>query len=312
MKISTALITGLPGSGKSLLAVELIKLNADSEEPRPLFTNVKGIDKKSLRCFSLNNEVITSIRADNYPPGSIFVIDEAQEHYPPRANGARKPEHIALFEVRRHSGYDFIILTQHPKLIDKNIRVLLSDHYHNVRPFGMGYRNVLHWNTVNEDPEPNQSASTAVVTKKTHDKELFKFYKSSVEHNVKKTIPKKPFIIIGVCVLVVVLASFYTYKSLSPKEPIKAPEVKVEPGKLQPIIDDRVADPDEGDLLPNGFIGNTVIHNDFGVFNDVIFRYLGDMYYLSDYEYSYSSGSVTVKLSKNTSFTFDLPLYIDL
>lgn len=166
MKISTCLITGLPGSGKTLLAVEIIKLNADSENPRPLFTNINGIDCKALRCFQLPNDQVTQINKDNYPVGSIFVIDEAQEHYPPRSSGAKKPEHIAFFEVRRHVGYDFILLTQHPKLIDKNIRLLLADHYHNNRPFGMGYRNVLHWPSVNEDPEPNQSASTAVVEKK--------------------------------------------------------------------------------------------------------------------------------------------------
>lgn len=291
--LHTCLITGLPGSGKTLLAVELLLENTKSEQPRPVFTNIKGLDFKKLNCFPIDDPKL--ITADNYPPGSVFVIDECQEHYPPRNAGARKPPEIALFETRRHSGYDFVLLTQHPKLIDKNVRVLISDHYHCIRPFNVKYRNVLHWPTVNEDPEPNQNHSTAVTEKKSFDKELYSLYKSSTVHTMKPRIPLKPFIVLGTSLSLIFGCGFLVYKKLMPEQ--LPPVVTQEKPPIQPENQNTQPDSSEEKEPEPFYVGHVRTKGQFGISYDVFFEYDGKTYSLSDLvTYSFSPGTVTVSL----------------
>lgn len=220
LNLNTCLITGLPGSGKTLLAVEMLLENSKLENPRPVYTNIKGLCS-SLGANSLPDNldeiyVDTTHGENSHPQGSVFIIDEAQSlGYAPLANGSKRPQKIKILETRRHNGYDFIIITQHPKLIDKNVRVLLADHYHAVRPFGAKMRSISHWQTVNENPEPLQNASNAIVTKKLFDKELFKLYRSATVHTQKFNFPKKPFFVISFAIIFILVAFFVTKKSLA-------------------------------------------------------------------------------------------------
>lgn len=179
------LITGLPGSGKSLLAVELILQNRDSEKIRPLYSNISGLDFDALRCFPLE-EIETWY---NLPDNSIIVVDECQRWFRPRPNGSTVPEYISRFETHRHHGHDIILITQHPKLIDANIRRLVELHQHQYRAFGLEKRRVFEWNNCNEDPEPSNSEKTANKVSKPFNKELFQFYQSATVHTHKKRIP---------------------------------------------------------------------------------------------------------------------------
>ncbi|MGL4565407.1 zonular occludens toxin domain-containing protein [Aeromonas veronii] len=73
------LITGRPGSGKTLLAVEMIRDNANGERIRPLFANIDGLAYDRLRCFPLEDPTTWP----DLPAGSIVVIDECQKLMPP-------------------------------------------------------------------------------------------------------------------------------------------------------------------------------------------------------------------------------------
>lgn len=305
--IHTCLITGLPGSGKTLLAVEMLLENSKSENPRIVFTNIKGLDYKKLNCFPLDDpKLITLV---NYPPGSVFVIDECQEHYPTRSAGTKKPDEIALFETRRHSGYDFILLTQHPKLIDKNVRVLISDHYHCIRPFNVSYRNVLHWPTVNEDPEPNQSHTTAVTEKKSFDKELYGLYKSSTVHTMKPRVPLKPFLTLAACFLLIGSCVYFTVNRLLPDDLPKQVVSDVE------VIDktETATKASESEPPPVAlYVGHVQVKNTFGVSFDVLIEFDGVTYFLSDLSnYRFSPGEIVVWLA-GKQHTVSIPADIQI
>lgn len=179
------LITGAPGTGKSLLAVEIILLNSQSENPRPIFSNINGLDYETLRCFPLDNpeEWYT------YPDGSILVIDECQRFFPPRPNGSKVPQNIAEFETHRHHGLDIILLTQHPTFVDANIRKLTDRHQHGFRAFGKKRRTILEWTGCNDNPEPAKNETNSLQTRKPFDPSLFKYYKSSSQHTDKDRTP---------------------------------------------------------------------------------------------------------------------------
>ena len=58
------------------------------------------------------------------PDGSVYFLDEAQNIYRPRSSASKVPESVAAFEVHRHKGLDFFLITQNPRLIDANIRAI--------------------------------------------------------------------------------------------------------------------------------------------------------------------------------------------
>lgn len=148
------LLTGTPGSFKTATAVLDIcmkvpgsfveaqdKLTSHGVEyekgdkvPRHLFANIKGllvehtpIDDDAMRTWHQWAQ-----------PGDVIVFDEAQTLWRPRAVGSKVPEEIQALETHRHMGIDLIPITQHPMLVDANLRRLVNKHRHLRRlPGGM-------------------------------------------------------------------------------------------------------------------------------------------------------------------------------
>lgn len=130
------IITGTPGAGKSLYAVweECRKVPGSTVEatngvavPRRLLTNIKDL--------CIEHELIDAKSLDTWhewsKPGDVIVFDEVQEVWRPRALGQAKiPDCIAALETHRHRGVDMILITQHPMLVDANIRRLVNRHLH--------------------------------------------------------------------------------------------------------------------------------------------------------------------------------------
>lgn len=228
------LITGAPGTGKSLLAVELILENSLSETPRPIFSNINGLDFEKLRCFPLDNpeEWYT------YPVGSMLVIDECQRYFPPRPNGSKVPQLIAEFETHRHHGLDIILLTQHPTFIDANIRKLVDRHQHGYRPFGKKRRTLLEWTGCNDNPEPAKNESNSLQKRKPFDPKLFQYYKSSSQHTDKDRTPWAKVLFPFAMLIVVVIGFGYAFYRLSPTSATPAPskQTRVTQEIVQPKI----------------------------------------------------------------------------
>jgi zona occludens toxin len=210
------IISGTPGAGKTTLAVSMVRKFIDVQPERPVY--VMGIPD-----FALPHEPVPPVAewienrphpddpnitypAFVFPDGALIVIDEAQNVFRARAQGSAVPPHVAAMERHRHKGLDFILITQHPTMIDSNIRRLCGKYLH-LRSMWSG-RELLEWNEV---VDPNSVSDRARATRERYrlDKGAFGLFKSSSMHvKQSRRIPKALYLF----VVVVALVGFYAWR----------------------------------------------------------------------------------------------------
>lgn len=178
--------TGLPGAGKTLHTICRIKAKAEAESRPVYYAGIPGLQlpwieledpKKWFECES----------------NAIIVIDEAQNYFRPRGNGAAVPEHVAKLETHRHLGIDLVLITQHPMLIDSNVRRLCGKHYHSARQFGQQKAKVLEFESVKENPL--SARANALEHTFNYPKEAFGWYKSAEVHTHKTKRPARYYLL---------------------------------------------------------------------------------------------------------------------
>jgi zona occludens toxin len=174
------LTTGLPGSGKTLYTICRIKQKAEAEN-RPVYYS--GITDLKLPWIELEDPA----QWHTLPANSICVIDECQRVFRPRGNGSHVPEHVEKLETHRHQGIDLILITQHPMLIDSNVRRLVGQHYHVSRPFGWKKAKIFRFESVRENPLARQSDGSRIDF--VYPKQAFEWYRSAEVHTVKARLP---------------------------------------------------------------------------------------------------------------------------
>lgn len=196
------LITGVPGSGKSLHGVSELLLPMQGSEiehdggkvKRVLHTNIKGllldhvlIDKDDLLKWH-----------EWAKPGDLICFDEVQEVWRPRSMSAQAPESITKLEIHRHMAVDFVIITQHPMLLDQNIRRLVGRHLHVRRVANMALAVVYEW-----DHASNPSMVKSAITTRPwrYPKSAYKLYKSAEAHT--KQPRRLPFALLVMLVAIV-------------------------------------------------------------------------------------------------------------
>lgn len=198
------LITGVPGSGKTLYAVSTLVKDLAAQRPkrrgeeivrRVCVDNIKDlVIPHELLCPMVLNDRDELVKEDedghgvwNWPdwckPGDVIVIDEVQRHWRPRGMGAKPPREIQALETHRHLGIDFVIITQNPMLIDQNVRRLIGRHQHVRRLFGMQRAVIYDWDGCSVDPTRTKSASMSLFN---YPKSAYKLYKSSELHTKQK------------------------------------------------------------------------------------------------------------------------------
>ncbi|QGH73287.1 MAG: zonular occludens toxin [Inoviridae sp. ctBZ32] len=180
--------TGLPGAGKTLLTIADVRNRAE-KEGRPVFYS--GIEDLRLPWTLLED----ATQWHTLPPKAIVVIDEAQRVFRPRHVGSQVPEHVAKLETHRHLGIDLVLITQHPKLIDPNVRRLTGRHVHVVRAFGSNSATLHEWGEVQEDPSARGESMSRLVP---YPKEVFALYKSAEAHTHKRRIPARVFALVAI------------------------------------------------------------------------------------------------------------------
>ncbi|WP_228764310.1 zonular occludens toxin domain-containing protein [Neisseria meningitidis] len=127
------LITGVPGSGKTLSVVSDLAKKINNEwKDRKIF--IEGIPELTIETtpipegHSINDMHVWLQYPENN--GSVVIIDEAQNVFPPRSPAVKAPPLVEWLHVHRHSGIDIILITQMPQRIDKHVRDLVGAHYH--------------------------------------------------------------------------------------------------------------------------------------------------------------------------------------
>lgn len=108
------LITGVPGSGKTLKMMSDL-MNRPDLKNRPLYLD--GIPE--VKGDIIPNQPIPEGESMQTwhkwaPPGAILVIDECQRVFRPRPSGSKVPDYVAELETQRHRGIDIFLLTSIP------------------------------------------------------------------------------------------------------------------------------------------------------------------------------------------------------
>lgn len=200
------LITGVPGSGKTLYAIstlvskllsEKIKDKSGAEIKRRLL--VDGVPDLIMEHETLapmveydGPQVVNGVKQEwacdgdgllNWSrwckPGDLILIDEVQRYWRPRGMGSKPPDMIKMLETHRHFGVDFIIITQNPMLIDQNVRRLVGRHQHVRRLFGMARAIIYDWDSCSMDVNRTKGATTSTWG---YPKKAYELYKSSALH----------------------------------------------------------------------------------------------------------------------------------
>lgn len=205
------LITGGPGMGKTALAVQLLQTQYNG---RALFTNINGLalehsplPKLDEWTEEIRNDQGTSEHKFTFPPGSIVVIDECQQFFRPRAAGSRVPPYVSAFETHRHTGVDFILITQGSRLIDSNLRSLVKGGLHIfLKSSYLGRFRYEKSEVINEDDKTSYTLATR--RKYTLPKDVFHLYKSAELHTKapRAKLPLAAYIVIGGVVVGAALA----------------------------------------------------------------------------------------------------------
>lgn len=183
------LITGTPGAGKTLYALNYVK-DLSERENRPVFYN--GVADLKLPWSELD-------KGEDWhtcPPGSIVLIDECQRVFRPRGNGSAVPKHVEALETHRHGGVDLVVITQHPMLVESNVRRLVGRHFHVMRTFGMKRATVHEWGQTKENCD--KSRSDSVRHEFGYPAKSFEWYKSAELHTHKARIPAKLWVLLSV------------------------------------------------------------------------------------------------------------------
>lgn len=181
-------ITGVPGSFKTLFAMDL--LTKDDFKDRPVYSNIDGADHLPIPNDDWRDT----------PEGSLVIYDEAQSFFPStgRAGNSSDPRIIAL-DQHRHTGHDLIFITQRYSLVHHHIRGFVGRHYHLVRKtksVATLYTNGEAFNP--DDKKMIKTVTSSVFTAPSH---LFDKYKSASLHTKVQTRLRLPlwfwFAIIG-------------------------------------------------------------------------------------------------------------------
>jgi zona occludens toxin len=214
------LITGLPGNGKTLYALQWVKDKAE-KEGRPVFY-------ARIKSLTLPWTLIDPFKWYECPANSIVVIDECQQAEDPsdpkspslfgiRQRGAPVPRWAAELETHRHKGIDIVMITQDPMLLDSHDRKLVHLHFHIVRTFGMQRATIHEFNGCR--PQVAQSRSGSIRHEWKYPKEVYDYYQSAEVHTVKARVPMRVWLFLALPFIIGAIAWYAWSRFLDPQKP---------------------------------------------------------------------------------------------
>jgi len=218
------LISGLPGASKTLNAIALAEAMREKEPHRPVYywnigdvTLPGWVSLGNAETFDRPGEEPDRETAERWfdcPDGAIIVLDECQKLWRKRGQGAGVPAFVSRLETHRKQGHDLIALTQHPKLVDSDVRKLVGRHLHYRRIFGTETFHCWEWGEAQSDPESTAAQSRALETRGRFPAKFYGTYRSAAVHNVKRNLPWKWIVTIAVALVAVPLLGWWAVHHL--------------------------------------------------------------------------------------------------
>lgn len=222
------LITGSPGTGKTAAVVAML---SETAPDRPIYVNgIPDLRLPGRQTLPLDDVATWD---SEVPDGALVVIDEVQRVWRPRPAGQTVPPDIAALETHRHRGLDFIIITQHPGLIHKNVRTLVGRHVH-LRDVGLLGRYWYEW------PECCENAlsgwKTAPIKRRYRlPTRVFGLYRSASIHTKRSRSVPVPLIVAALALVAFVALGWRVYGQFTRSDPAPAPV------SAPALVDDRTS-----------------------------------------------------------------------
>lgn len=259
------IITATAGSGKTLYIVKLIDellktqtiIDGIPSAPRLVYTNIEGLKKEmfavpeAITLFDVPDEWgVNPFDWRDTPDGSLIIYDEAQYFFPTRVNPETE-KIISEISTHRHQGKDIICITQNPTLIHSKLKANCGEHLHFYRAFGMEVSTKYIWQHFCESPNSRYEQLRAQQEIFKFPKRYYDYYKSSVQHTVKKYIPKKlKYLIAAACLFFGISAyNFFNYGigflGIKKENSLVPESVPVASELASPNVNNQVAPTDE-------------------------------------------------------------------
>jgi hypothetical protein len=181
--------TGQPGAGKSLFTIAEVMERATKEGRAVFYSGIA--DCKVAGWVELQD----ATNWESCPDGAIIVIDEAQRVFRPRHAASSVPPYVAALETHRHRGFDIYVITQHPSLVETNVRRLVGTHRHVMRAFGSHAAVIHEWNEVRADCDTKRDGSISRTWR--YPKAAFQLYKSAEVHTHRARVPLRVWLVLA-------------------------------------------------------------------------------------------------------------------
>ncbi len=223
--MSITLITAVPGGGKTIYAVWHEIREACKQErvvytaaiPELKFPTVR-VGYKDIHKWhetEYKNQLEVNIPDEererslvNFQEGSMIVIDEVQYCWP--ASGTKVTPDIEYLTLHRKHGISFVLITQAPHLIHKNVLAVVDRHIH-IRSAWFG-RHTFEWPEYCSTPRAMSSRLNATKRPYKLPKEAFGTYRSATLHvKPQKALPVGVYFI----PLLFLIMPFLVYKAYS-------------------------------------------------------------------------------------------------
>ena len=196
------LITGTPGSGKTLYTVWF----AAKQQKAGRRLMVDGIRDLAVDHIDVDEPWLRKW-FDHREQNDLIVVDEAQRIWPPTSVSAKIGEDIEKLHIHRHLGVDFILITQHPQRISKSVRDLVGRHVHVRKLFGLNRAMLYEWDHCHNVG----SLKDAVKTMWRYPRDVFKLYTSAEIHTKQKAVIPKALFVLPVALLVAVVWGYRAF-----------------------------------------------------------------------------------------------------
>jgi zona occludens toxin len=224
------LITGLPGSSKTLYALYTIEnrriadnkalyqkwVEEGSDEENPPHQRTVYYFNIPLYRHKLPHWVKMEKPEEwlDKPNGNIFVFDECQEAFEPMNNSEKRPRYYTELSKHRHRGHDMYFMTQHPTYVDTYVRKNTEEHTHIMRTWGAATAMLHVWKGVRDNCDKSRKDSQQTRFK--YPKHVYEWYRSSFLHTYKLKIPKQVFYI-GISIALIIGAVYGVYRYFNQK-----------------------------------------------------------------------------------------------
>lgn len=213
-----AVITGLPGAGKTLRMVQRLEETAaeqaklPEDQRRPIVViGVKGLKPGPWQ------QMEDGAKWEEAPDNAIIFVDEAWIWFGHLHDASRKgaPPHVLALATHRHRGIDFVWTTQSVAQIYPFARTLGAEHEHVVRRFGTPACDVYKWGEWQDDVKSQATRDRALKFMWLHPPKVFDSYQSATLHTIQPKIPKR-LLLIPACFVVGVGLLWWAATALRP------------------------------------------------------------------------------------------------